>query len=225
MSNKKLVNYVKTQQNRQQPEYKLGPVNVVIKDQIQNDVDVEYVFNKVNNLIPDHFLELIDIVYVGQFDFFEEREINSLFADDTLYISDEQDNDEDLLDDIVHEIGHAVEKKYGEYIYGDGKIEDEFILKRNQLKNILQNQDYDVSKHEFFETEYNKEFDFFLYKEVGYDALRMFSVNLFVDPYSPTSLREYFAAGFEEFYLGDRLYLKEISSYIYRKLMFLHEGE
>jgi len=64
-----------------------------------------------------------------------------------------------------------------------------------------------------------------LYKKIGYDALRMFSVNLFVDPYSPTSLKEYFASGFEEFYLGDKLYIKEISSYIYKKLIFLHEGE
>jgi len=224
MPNKELVNYVK-KQNKQLPEYKFGSLHVIVKDQIQNDVDIKNVFGKVNNLVPKYFLELIDIVYIGQFDFFEEREINALFLDDALYISNEQDNDEDLLDDIIHELAHAVEKKYGDFIYGDGKIEDEFILKRNRLKRILQDQNYNINKYDFFETEYNKEFDLFLYKEIGYDALRMFSVNLFVDPYSPTSLKEYFAAGFEEFYLGDKLYLKEISSYIYKKLMVLHEGE
>jgi hypothetical protein len=70
-----------------------------------------------------------------------------------------------------------------------------------------------------------KEFDYFLYKDVGYEALRVYTIDLFVDPYAPTSLREYLASGFEEFYLGNRLYLKDISNYIYRKLMLLHEGE
>ena len=53
----------------------------------------------------------------------------------------------------------------------------------------------------------------------------MFSVNLFVDPYSPTSLREYFASGFEEFYLGDRLYLQKICPYIFKKVLQLHEDD
>ena len=43
----------------------------------------------------------------------------------------------DLLDDIVHELEHAVEKKYGDFIYGERKIEDELILKRNQLKKFI----------------------------------------------------------------------------------------
>ena len=51
MPNKKLANYVK-RQNEQLPEYKFGLIHVIIKDQIQNDVDVNFVFNKINNLIP-----------------------------------------------------------------------------------------------------------------------------------------------------------------------------
>ena len=64
--------------------------------------------------MPEHFLSLIDVVYIGKFDFFEEREVNAMFVDDALYISNEQDNGEDMLDDIVHEFAHAVEKRYGE---------------------------------------------------------------------------------------------------------------
>ena len=205
-------------QNKQLPEYNFGSIQVVVKDQMQDEINLEHIFNKINILVPNHFLDLIDIIYIGQFDFFKKREINALFLDDALYISNEQDDNEDLLDDIIHELAHAAEKKYGNYIYGDGKLENEFLLKRKQLKRILQNQEYDIEKYNFFETEYNKEFDFFLYKEVGYDTLRILSVNLFVDPYSPTSLQEYFAAGFEQFYLGDKRFLKELSPYIYSKL-------
>jgi hypothetical protein len=224
MSNKNLVNYVK-KQNNLLTEYKVGPLQIIVKDRIKNDVNLKQVFSRFNSLIPRHFIDLIDIVYIGQFDFFEEREINAMYLDGAIYISNEQDNDEDLLDDIIHEMAHAIEEKYGDFIYSDGKIEYEFLYKRKKLKNILVNSKHDMEKYDFFETEFNKEFDLFLYKEVGYDALRVYTINLFVDPYAPTSLREYFASGFEEFYLGDRVYLKEISSYIYNKLMILHEGE
>ena len=53
----------------------------------------------------------------------------------------------------------------------------------------------------------------------------MLAVNLFTTAYSVTSLREYFARGFEEYYLGNKLYLREISPYIYRKLSLLEEKD
>ena len=81
------------------------------------------------------------------------------------------------------------------------------------------------SNLDFFETEYDEEFDLFLYKEVGYDALRLLVVDLFTAAYSATSLREYFARGFEEYYLGNLLYLKDISPYIYKKLSLLNEKD
>ena len=140
MSNKKVANYVK-KRNKSLPEYNFGQIQVLVKDPIQNDIDLTSVFDKVNYLIPKHFIQLIDVVYIGQFDIFDEREVNALFIDDALYITNNQDDEEDLIDDIVHEIGHAVEKRYNEFVYGDGKIEDEFILKRSRLKRILQNQE------------------------------------------------------------------------------------
>ena len=78
---------------------------------------------------------------------------------------------------------------------------------------------------DFLEAEYDKDFDNFLYKDVGYDTLRLLAVNLFATAYSATSLREYFARGFEEYYLGNRLYLREISPYIYRKVSLLEEKD
>jgi len=41
---------------------------------------------------------------------------------------------------------------------------------------------------------------------------------LFPNAYSPTSIREYFASGFEEYFLGDRNYLKKVSPVLYRKI-------
>ncbi len=223
MLDKKVANYVKNK-NKNLSEYKFGLLRVVVKDQIQNDVDLNKVFEEINYLIPDHFLELIDIIYIGEFDFFKERKVNALFVEDALYISNEQDSNEDLKDDIVHEIGHAVEKKYGEFIYGDGKLEDEFLLKRSRLNRILRNQGHDTRDYSFLNVEYDEEFDSFLY-EIGYDVLDLLTVNLFLDPYSMTSLREYFATAFENFYLDDnKTSLKKICPYLYKRLIILHEN-
>ena len=172
-------------------------------------------------LIPEQFLSLIDIVYIGEFNFFEDT--NAVYKDGSLFISNEQDNEDDLLDDVIHEIAHAIEKKYGQLIYSDGLIEREFLFKRKKLKQILDNQGYIVNKHDFLNIEYNKDFDLFLYREIGYDILDMLTVNLLINPYSATSLREYFATGVEEYYMGKRLYLKKICPYIYRNISNLHE--
>lgn len=222
MSRKKVVNYVKNN-NKSLPEYNFGNVQVVVKDPIENDIDLASVFTKINYMVPDHFIRLIDIVYIGEFELFAEKKVNAYFLDDALYISNNQDDEEDLIDDVIHEIGHAVEKRHDEFIYADGKIEDEFILKRSRLEKILQNQGYDVEKYNFLDVEYNKDLDFFLLDEVGYDALSLLSVALFLNPYSATSLNEYFSNCFLEFYLEGSVSLKQLCPYVYKKLIVLHE--
>ena len=74
----------------------------------------------------------------------------------------------------------------------------------------------------------NTEFDHLLHKTIGYDALRIMTVDFFLAPYSITSLREYFARGVEEYYLGEKQYLRELCPYIYEKIYLLErieEGE
>ena len=82
---------------------------------------------------------------------------------------------------------------------------------------------FDTARYDFNDTSYNKELDFFLYKEVGYEKLNTFIQGLFISEYSVVSLREYFAIGFEEHYINKSIYLKEICPYIYNKLALLEE--
>ena len=224
MDPKKAANYVKAR-NKTLPEYQFGNFHVLVQSPLSEDIDISKVFEDVNGLLPEHFLNLVDIVYIGEFDFLKEREINAMYSDGALYISNVQDDNSDLKDDIVHEIAHAVEEKYGQFLYSDEDIINEFLLKRKKLKEILSLQDYDMTGLDFFETEYNEEFDNFLYNDIGYDALQMLAIELFLDPYSITSLREYFASGFEEYYLENRLYLKDLSPYVYKKLFLLNDND
>ena len=63
----------------------------------------------------------------------------------------------------------------------------------------------------------------FLYREVGYPLMTSLTMGLFVSPYAATSIREYFARGFEEYYLGDRKYLTKISPMVYNKVQYLDD--
>ena len=72
------------------------------------------------------------------------------------------------------------------------------------MKKTLENQGYNVEKYNFLDVEYSEDLDLFLLEEVGYDALSMLSVALFLNPYSATSLNEYFSDGFLDFYLDSQ---------------------
>jgi len=220
MKRENVVKHVK-KKNRTLPEYHFGPLSVFIQDNISENINISSVFNDIVNIIPEHFLEQVDVIYIGKFSFLDEREMNATYSDGAIYISNVQDDEDDLKDDIIHEIAHAVEDKYGYNIYGDSSIEQEFLYKRKKLKNLLESEGYDIAGLDFMNIEYDEAFDNAMYDEVGYDALRLIAVDLFLAPYSVVSLREYFARGFEEYYLGNHTFLKTLCPYVYKKLLLL----
>ena len=72
--------------------------------------------------------------------------------------------------------------------------------------------------------EYDEEFDMFLYEKVGYDKLAVMLQGVFISPYAATSLQEYFATAFTDFYMepNGHAYLKKISPEVYKKIDELH---
>ena len=224
INEKKVVEYVK-RQNKKLVNQKIGVFDIVFKDHFINDINHKSVFENINNLLPEHFINNIDVIYVGEFDFFKEREINASYLDGAIYVSNVQDNEQDLLDDIVHEIAHALEESYSDIIYQDKNIEKNFLHKRSILERNLRHSGFDTSQYDFSNIVYDKDLDFFLYKEVGYERLNTFIQGLFLTEYSVVSLKEYFATGFEENYINKSLYLKKICPYIYDKLVLLEELE
>jgi hypothetical protein len=217
MSKEKIVNYV-INQNKKLSSRKIGLLNLFFKDTLANDINIDLVFEKINHLLPDHVLELIDIIYIGVFEYFKERDINAMYSDGAIYVSNQQDNESDLLDDIIHEFAHAVEGVFGDLIYDDGSIKQNFLFKRKKLKNFLKYENYNIENYDFNETRHDKNLDAYLKDNVGYEKLNNITQGLFLGAYSTSSLREYFARGFEEYYLGDRAYLEVLCPYIYNKL-------
>tara|TARA_B100000287_G_scaffold399177_1_gene417192 strand:- start:136 stop:807 length:672 start_codon:yes stop_codon:yes gene_type:complete len=203
--------------------FKFGGIDVHIDTPLPDSISLETVLKIVEKKLPLVYYQDIEAVRVGAYKEFDERQINALYRDGTLYISNEQDDVNDLLDDIVHEIAHHLETKAYEQIYGDRLVIREFIKKREQLKFELTSEGYWTKEYDFKELKFVDSFDFFLYNRVGKKMLSMVTTGIFIRPYGAVSLREYFATGFEAYYLGKRDELFSISPELYDKIDKLHK--
>ena len=207
--------------------YTSDGIHVYFKDPLLNDeIDVERVINKIEEIIPLHLRSEIEMVIVGWFEEMEERSINSFYKDGAVYTSNSQQSEEDMYDDILHEIAHSLEHAHGYEIYGDQKVKDEFLRNRKQLHDLLWGTGYKIPENVFIDSEYNEELDTVLYQTLGYDKLSQLVQGLYISAYAPTSLREYFATGFTEFYLEpDHKYLQQLSPALFEKILLLQDSK
>tara|TARA_Y100000114_G_C11745732_1_gene321451 strand:+ start:885 stop:1565 length:681 start_codon:yes stop_codon:yes gene_type:complete len=199
-------------------QYNIYGKPFIFLQQFENKINLDFIKNKIETLTPEHFFDNVDGFFVGYVkEFFKDgREYNAMFKDGAIYLSPEQDNEADLLDDILHELAHAIEEKNEDEIYGDGRLEREFLAKRKYLYYLLDDDKYDIDDYD--NPDYDYDFDQHLYRNIGYDKLRGMSAELFYSPYAITALREYWANGFENYLLKSRGKLKEISPVLYQKI-------
>lgn len=217
-----MKNYIQTK-NSQKKMFRTNGIDLEIKDEIPYNIDVEEVLNKVAAIIPINMLSSIKNIKVGNFLVLQDRDLDALYKNNTIYLTNFQDSNEDMLDDIIHEVAHAVEEKYHSLIYSDNKIKKEFLSKRVQLKRKLEAEGFFIDNKKYKTVKYDREFDMFLYEKVGYNTLESLTVGIFYSPYAATSLREYFANGFENIFLEEESYqiLRKMCPKLFEKLMLL----
>jgi len=196
----------------------INNIYTYIKDPLPEDFNMDYVLNFVKKIVPEHLIYGLETIFVGQFEEFEERSLSSVYKDGTIYVTNEQTDEEGMIEDIVHELAHLAEERLGEHIYADQTVVKEFLGKRNKLYEIMTAEKYGVSKEYFDDLDYNEDFDKYLYQHIGYDKLTYMTMGLFSSPYGATSLREYFADGFDFYFLKDPGYLSKISPKLYEKI-------
>lgn len=212
------MNYIK-QKQQQSNRFVVSSIEVEIKDSLKKDVSARRVVEKLTSMIPQHLLRNIKFIKIGQFKELVNREIQALYKDSTIYVTNYQKSDNDLLDDLIHEVAHSVEETHGQQIYSDKIVRDEFLQKRKKMWTLLRDRGFEIDLQEFLNTEYTQKFDMFLYKSVGYPILSSVTSTLFFSPYAATSLREYFANGFEAFFMKvDLPRLKRTSPNLYKKI-------
>lgn len=198
-------------------------INVVIKDPIDFDMSTGDLKETLENL-PSHFLSDIDYIIFGEFDFLKKKGYNAAYMDGAIYASNSQEDNLSVLDDIVHEIGHSVEERYKNFVYSDMEIEREFLKKRSQLQKEFETSGISLPKEKMQNAEYDTELDMYFSQVIGYPTMTTLSQGIFYSPYGATSLREYFANGFEAYFFHRDLYLKKVSPILFNKLEKLETG-
>jgi len=218
-----LVEYIRESKKRSGIYYLNHDIPVWTEDPLPESIDLGKVLHSVVKLLPSAYFRYIHAVRIGMFDEMYEKELNALYKDGVLYISNVQDNEADMLDDMIHEIAHAVEENNHDLIYEDEKVFLEFLGKRKRLHDLLKSEGYDVKIEQFLTAKYDYDFDMFLFQDIGYPVLETLALGLFLSPYSITSINEYFAIGFENFYMGETNYIKKICPNLIEKLYYLDE--
>lgn len=201
-------------------QFSLNGISVVIKDSLPEEIDVDFILNYIGSRVPFYLTNNIEMIYIGQFPEMKERDINAYFENDAIYVTNEQDDEMDMIEDIIHEISHAIEQYNQEFIYGTGALQREFIAKRRNLSSLLA-QKFDVPAGFDIDFEYDRAIDDFLFRDVGYDVLNQVCVNIFPSGYAATSISEYWAKGFEELFIGDQDTLKKLCPVLYKTLAMI----
>jgi len=170
---------------------------------------------EAEEIIPQRLLCNVDVVYVG--DLRELNGRNATYANAAIYMTNKEPTTEDMLENFIHEVAHSLEHNFASEVYTDDLIK-EFKGKRSRLYHILKSHGYKVSPIAFGFTEYSAKFDQFLSDTVGYPTLLTLTMGLFASPYAATSIQEYFANGFEKYFLEDPWDLKKVSPVLYDKI-------
>ena len=215
----------KKSRRRMKDKYSMRGTNIYIQDKVPDDINLEFVFDYIIARIPTRLMDSIDVIYVGDFPDFKTREINAYYDNGAIFITNNQEDDHDMINDIVHEIGHGVEQRFNDFIYSDNTIEQEFMGKRRTLYRMLKAEGLNPPKLLIAEPSFNQYIDDYLYEEVGYSLLNNLVNGLFVSAYAATSLSEYYARGFEEYVFGNRKYLAKNAPALYNVLEELFKEE
>jgi hypothetical protein len=207
--------------NKKQEKYNISGIHIEEFD-VPETVSVRGAVEKVLTRIPQHLSHFVKSIKVGSFSILKDREIQAMYSSGTIYATNNQKNNDDLLDDLIHEFAHSIEEGMFEDVYGDGSIEGEFLHKRKKMWSILKSRGLEFDLNMFLETSYSKEFDDLLHKKVGYDTMRVLFRDIVYSPYAATSMREYFANGFEAFFMREDVKrLKDLSPSLYKKIIIL----
>jgi len=196
-------------------EYYIYDIPIFVIDEVSEDVNLPEFCQEVEEYLPQRLLTNVEVVYIGNFKDLKGR--NAAFTHGAIYMTATEPTNEDMLENFIHEVAHSLETQHGMSLYTDD-LRSEFVSKRERLRYTLSAQGYQINPLLYTFTEYNPKFDNFLANEVGYPTLLTLTMGLFVSPYGATSLQEYFANGFEKYFLDNPRTVRDISPVLYKKI-------
>ena len=202
--------------NRRQYEL-FDNIYIFVENPLPQDVSMSNVLNAIKKKIPKHVLGDLETIYVGDFKPLNDREIESMYVNGSIMVTNKQKSEREFFNTLVHEFAHAIEDQFKDFIYADGSVAREFLAKRTVLYNMLKD-DYEITKDQFLNINFSQQFDDFVHKEMGYDNMGVLTSGMFLSPYGCTSLREYFANCFEHYYIEGPEAVAKLAPTTYKKI-------
>ena len=200
----------------------LNGVEVKIFDPLPKSINFKTTLKKVFKMVPSHLLTNISLIKIGQFPELNRRKLQAMYTNKTIFLTNEHEDEDSIIDDVIHELAHSVEVKFAKKIYGDGLLKAEFLRKRKELWQKLKNKGLSIEVNDFLNHKFSEKLDNLFYYQIGYPALGVYTSSIFYSPYACTSLREYFANGFEAFFMKEEVSkLKKVSPILYKKIVNL----
>jgi hypothetical protein len=177
-------------------------IPIVFLKPYETDIDLRLVTKRINKIVPSWCFLDIEEIFIGDFDFLKERKVKAIFQDGCIYLLNSREEEKQIFSDIIHEVAHSIESYFGEEINFDG-LSEEFFGKRYRAGELLKARGIHIPSEYLNSPDYFEEFDEMLQSEIGYENLQGITRDLFPNPYSITSLSEYFAVGFEKYFEVD----------------------
>jgi len=196
-------------------EYYIYNIPVFVLGELKESADLPAFCKDVEDILPEAVLKNIEVIYIGNFKGLEGK--NAAFSNGAIYMTLEEPTNFDMLENFIHETAHSLESDKGGEIYDDALV-SEFLGKRRRLRSILEEEGHFIGPEYYDAIEYNQQFDEFLADTIGYPLLLNLTMGLFVSPYGATSLQEYFANGFEKYFLSGPRDVQNISPVLYQKI-------
>lgn len=207
------------------PMFDAHGVRFFIKTNLPDHISVDDLRKKIFKTLPPILFSGVKSVFVGDFEYLKARGATAISYEDSVFLTNDQDNIDDMIDDIAHELGHHVEKSFFHNIHRNPALQKEFIAKKTVAMKTLGQMGFDTTKSIPAKIEHDVELDKLLTSKIGLHNLEKEFANLVVTPYSLISLSEYFCEGLEFFLLNDAFYLQSVCPILYNVIETILNSE
>jgi len=193
------------------------------KDPLPPDIPIGHLKKDILKHIPPKLFSGVKSVFIGNFEYLQARGAQAISYNGSIFISNQQQSSMEIVDDLAHELGHMVEKKYFHNIHSNPTLEREFLQKKNKASEIISQSG--ISSAVFkSDSQYDPELDDLFSNKIGLHNLEKSFSNLVVTPYSLVSLSEYFCEGLEFYLLDDAFYLQSLCPILYNVIETIIES-
>lgn len=193
-----------------------------------SDLNLEE-FKSLFSKLPRYLFSNIKQIFIYPSNKLNSNNFEGYSVKESIFINcDNIKSNNDIIKILIHECFHTIESDIKQTLSEQYKKTCiEYLNKKKIVLDKIKNTNlYLNPNNDYYSTiEYQKDFDFYLYKEIGYDNLYFKIFDIFPSAYSMTSVSEYIAVCFEVYFFENREWLSKYCSEVYKLIEGIENGK